>query len=1594
MAETVRIEIPIETIDNTESGLKSAENGLKRVDSAAKQTKSSVKSAEETVSKFDRRSQKTEKTLSNWMKQKYELVLEAKEKISPILSKIGTGLKSITKRAWNVTVKAIDKVTSPIRGIFRLLSNPLLQAGAILGVTIGLKDTIDTYANFEATMSKVKAISGATGEEFQKLTDKAKQMGASTKFTAQESAEAFTYMGMAGWKSKDMLDGIGGIMSLSAADGLDLATTSDIVTDALTAFGLQAKDSTHFADVLAKASTSANTNVSMMGETFKYVAPVAGSLGYSVEDTAVAIGLMANSGIKASQAGTQLRAAMANLAKPTDKQAAMMNKLGLSITKENGDMKSLMEVMKMLREKMKSLSDEEKQASIEALTGISAKQAAKEAMKGLSQEQIKNKTALELGLKAIKKYDVEQLNSALYKQYSKKELKDMTEEQKRNIVAMEQGKIAMEGLSKAEQTKAAATVFGKEAMSGWLAIINSSEEDFKKLTKEIYNADGAADEMAKTMLDNLQGSFKLLQSAVEGVKNQIGEGLAPYLRKFADWLTSKMPDMQKDVADFFESFDKKAESFMQTVNEMMNSDEWNHSDLFGKVHIAWDTLIAEPFSKWWDSTGKALFAEKANDIGKGIGSGLSNMLQVLLGIDLSTTLKEGESVGGAFAKGFVDGFDIQGLKSKFGEAVKGLFSNAASILPGGKEADLSSWFSAALIAKMGIPLVGMGMRGARLGKSIFGNTTIPYPENNGGTIVVPGIGRRLIGGFSIGEELAGTGLAKGTGLLGMLGKTGMALGSGATSSAGLVLAGGGAVAGGLASGATAISAGKDLYKSFKTDDKREAGVLRESAAWKGGGVVGGAITGATIASVIPIPVISQAIGGLIGAGVGGIAGWIKGDSVKKNYEKEVEEAHAAKEALKRIKEQEKYESEDLKKALLDDSVTNLEFAQMFQAKVEENYRRRFGDIKLSMQEVGELADKIVFDKQIKTVNQFEEATARAKDSTLNLQESMSTMQRLNWKAGIGVKLTDTEIEEYKMGIAEMVKSSKSLIEDKHYEAKMSFDLLVDKKTSKKMNSSLNKLYNGMQEEIDGLSKKLDKKMNIALEDGILTIDEEKEITNLQEQIANITDRINGNIMQSKTDAKFTALKIKYSGAELDADSFTDLQTELQKQIAALNQNYDESLEISISNLNLELAEKAITKTEYKDQLDDIIEGYKANIKELQVRVQDFQLEAIAESYSDKLDGILPEIKGTTVEKLKKALKEAIETGDDLTLWDSDNIIEWFGLKEIDRESQQKVAELMGQLFKTLPEIDYSLISSSFSENISESVLDGLNNIKLPEGPNLGTTICESITESLEGVDLLTTFSSVDMKLREGAKRTNFASVATNIGVGVGSAITGMDMSPILSAIKSLKDNTGASINSAFAAGFHTNTSVRIHPTYTIDSASPKFNFSVGGKPAKNANGNIIRSPLLSWVGEDGPEAIIPLGSKRRSRGLSLWEQAGEMLGVRKYAEEGIIHTPNEMNPMTESPMYDYLSNATYDAISNEDESVGAIITNTDEKKEVSNQFDIQINVNPVFEINGGSDDSKILNIIKSCVPNIADDIAGEIAEKLQGHFSNMPLREA
>lgn len=273
----------------------------------------------------------------------------------------------LTGRAFQESGRKIqaagDAMSSAGQKMTRTLTAPLVALGTA---------AVKIAADFDSQMSKVAAISGAAADEMQKLTDKARELGASTKFSATEVGQAYEYMAMAGWKTGDMLDGVAGLLDLAAASGEDLASVSDIVTDALTGFGKSAADAQHFADVMAAASSNANTNVAMMGETFKYVAPVAGALAYSIEDTALAVGLMANSGIKASQAGTSLRSILSRMASPAEATADAMAKIGVSLTDEEGNMKSMRQVIDDLRAGFSGLSETERAQVATAIAGKNA----------------------------------------------------------------------------------------------------------------------------------------------------------------------------------------------------------------------------------------------------------------------------------------------------------------------------------------------------------------------------------------------------------------------------------------------------------------------------------------------------------------------------------------------------------------------------------------------------------------------------------------------------------------------------------------------------------------------------------------------------------------------------------------------------------------------------------------------------------------------------------------------------------------------------------------------------------------------------------------------------------------------------------------------------------------------------------------------------------------------------------------------------------------------------------------------------------------------------------------------------------------------
>lgn len=346
----------------------------------------------------------------------------------------------------NTALSKIDVASQKMEAV----GNSIAGAGKkMMGVTtviggVGVA-AVKTAADFDSAMSQVDAVSGATGKDFDALRNKAREMGAKTKFSATEAAEAMNYMAMAGWKTEDMLSGIEGIMNLAAASGEDLATTSDIVTDALTAFGLSAKDSGHFADILAAASSNANTNVSMMGETFKYCAPIAGALGFSAEDTAEAIGLMANAGIKSSQAGTALRTIMNNLAGDVKISGKAIGDVTIATTNADGSMRDLSDILADCRSAFGSLTESEKAQAAESLVD-------------------------------------------------------------------------------------------KNAMSGFLALMNAGEGDIEKLSSAIENCDGSAEKMAMTMQDNLTGQITILKSQLQELAISFGDILMPAIRSIVSKL--------------------------------------------------------------------------------------------------------------------------------------------------------------------------------------------------------------------------------------------------------------------------------------------------------------------------------------------------------------------------------------------------------------------------------------------------------------------------------------------------------------------------------------------------------------------------------------------------------------------------------------------------------------------------------------------------------------------------------------------------------------------------------------------------------------------------------------------------------------------------------------------------------------------------------------------------------------------------------------------------------------------------------------------------------------------------------------------------
>lgn len=1581
MAETIRIEIPVDVVDNTGSGtssvtrnltameraferadraaqrfqrrsgvaaeieigaddnatpvLSTVENATEQIDGETAQVEvaaddsatQTVNAASDAVENFDGTSGDAEigaddsatpvvsaasDAVENFDGMSGDAEIGASDEATPVIRAAQDAAESWGGSVFNATIGVIDAATAPISALASAAKNPVVQGASLIGASFGVAESVNSFQDFEAMMSQVKAISGATGQAFDDLTAKAQEMGATTKFTATESAEAFNYMAMAGWKPQQMIDGISGIMSLAAASGEDLGTTSDIVTDALTAFGLQAGDAGHFADVLAQASANANTNVSMLGESFKYVAPVAGAMNYSVEDTSLALGLMANASIKGSMAGTALKTSLANMAAPTDSMAAAMDKYGISLTDSEGNMKSLRGVIDNLRG-------------------------------------------------------------------------------------------SLGGLSETEQTAAASTIFGKEAMAGMLAIINASEEDYNKLSTAIGNSKDAAEGMADTMLDNLKGSFTLMQSAIEGTENAFGKRLSPYLRGIAGGITDMMPEITDGINAVMDVVDDKIAGVKRKITDMTSSDEWKNADLFGKIDIAWDSIIAKPFGNWVSGDGAQL-----------ISSGLGT-----------------------------------------------LFSSAAAILPGGEKAGLTSWLSAGVLAKGAVAIAQKGKSVVEtlspIGDAIS-NITEAAGSANDVMDFASNLGSMIPMGAKVGLAAAGITAA----IIGIklaidkynqtqlensleehFGKIKLSADEVKDAAAGILnqkyltnveLA--------LNEVQNADNLRAEAQKALESNDvlefKSRVGITltadeQQEYTDNINTFVESKISeleSRTFAAHIHVQTY------LAGTEDGqtlaqNIKEWARADNLElsdlsSQLSQKVSEA--LKDGIVDVNEEEAISA-------LQEKMNNIT-ARWKEAEAQAQWdwiNQKYGQLSAADLESGSFTD--LMDEMR---SQRETAMESIKADTTQWYSELEAMKDYG-------RITPEQYESYKeqtgwyvrgqqgSELAKSLELGSNTLNDTYSEKITGNIQTITETAQNALKNAESNLQNGSIDQIgnvfNGMLASVDNGKGFF---GIGADADQRALNELYQSMAPDVSQMGSLIDQYREAGQAVpkSLMEGYKEAIEVGAAAGDVDAAWQNYANQIMEHGSEELKSALtdpnnpmySTLQEQMPEglrTAIERATAETTTDEItLEGLKASVD----GDVDIDKDAWVSALNEKLGDL-----ATTEEVTADSIKIKVEQGD--CLWEIGNAlgIDWQTIAEQNGIESPYVIHPDQELT-----ISMDTITAEMDGDKAQAAIEQAMSALDAEGAEMSVT-AEGVKVDLANVEVDSDVAAAQIEaalgMESGTLAANDITVTSGATVTIPQELVNVDTSGIQSATESqtetepVEADTTANVNvtdattdasgakeqaqsevestfsesmptdghtdvtldqtnnaaevysevagevqSTFSNPIPASCTVNVTLDWHITNPSAGITTSGSGSSVKasiagNAKGSIVTGPLLSWVGEDGPEAIIPLGSKRRDRGMDLWLQAGRALGVKEYADGGMIG---------DVPLSGGSS----------DSSSGSSGNNGDKGQ-------IVVNMNPVFNINGeGGNDT--VNSIKEKLKELINEMSGELASRLLESYANMP----
>lgn len=1581
MAETIRIEIPVNVVDNTGSGtssvtrnltameraferadraaqrfqrrsgvaaeieigaddnatpvLSAVENATEQIDGETAQVEVSaddsatqiVNSASNAVENFDGQSGDAEigaddsatpvvsaasDAVENFDGMSGDAEIGASDEATPVIRAAQDAAESWGGSVFNATIGVIDAATAPISALASAAKNPVVQGASLIGASFGVAESVNSFQDFEAMMSQVKAISGATGQAFDDLTAKAQEMGATTKFTATESAEAFNYMAMAGWKPQQMIDGISGIMSLAAASGEDLGTTSDIVTDAITAFGLTAGDAGHFADVLAQASANANTDVSMLGESFKYVAPVAGAMKYSIEDTSLALGLMASANVKGSMSGTALKTSIANMVKPTNDMAEAMDKYGISITDGEGNLKSLKGVIDNVRG-------------------------------------------------------------------------------------------SLGGLSRDEQTAVASTIFGKEAMAGMLAIVNASEEDYNKLSNAIYNANDAAEDMADTMLDNLKGSFTLMQSAIEGTENAFGKRLSPYLRGIAGGITDMMPEITDGINAVMDVVDDKIAGVKRKITDMTGSDEWKNADLFGKIDIAWDSIIAKPFGNWASGDGAQL-----------ISSGLGT-----------------------------------------------LFSSAAAILPGGEKAGLTSWLSAGILAKGAATVAQKGKSIVEtlspIGDAI-GNITEAAGNANDVMDFVGNLSSMIPVGAKVGLAAAGITAA----IIGIklaidkynqtqlensleehFGKIKLSADEVKDAAAGILnqkyltnveLA--------LNEVQNADNLRAEAQKALESNDvlefKSRVGITltadeQQEYTDNINTFVESKISeleSRTFAAHIHVQTY--------------LAGTEDGQTLAQNIK---EWARADNLELSDLSSQLSQKvSEALKDGIIDvneeEAISALQekmnsiTARWKEAEAQAQWdwiNQKYGHLSAADLESGSFTD--LMDEMR---SQRETAMESIKADTTQWYSELEAMKDYG-------RITPEQYESYKEQTGWYVRGQEGSELSKSLE--LGSNTLNDT-YGEKITGNIQTLTENTQNALKSAETSLQSEsygmIAGTFEDAFKSMDDgsgffgfgananQRALNELYQSMAPDVSRM-GNLIDQYREAGQAvpkslmegykeAIEVGAAAGDVDAAWQNYANQILESGSEEMKSVLTDPSNPAYKDLHEQLPDElrtAIDRAAAETTTDEItLEGLRAAV--------DGDVDIDKDSWVSALNEKLGDL-ATTEEVTADSIKIKVEQGD--CLWEIGNAlgIDWQTIAEqngiespyvihpdqeltismdtitaeMDGDKAQAAIEQAmsaldaegAEMSVTAEGVKVDLANVEVDSDVAAAQIESAlgmesgtlaaNGIEIQAGATVtipqelvqvDTSGIQSATEAQTETEPVETDTSANVNITEattdasGAKEQAQSEVESTFSESMpadGHTDVTLDQTNNAAEVYS---EVASEVQSTFSNPIAASCTVNVTLDWHITNPSAGITTSGSGSSvtasiAGNAEGSIVTGPLLSWVGEDGPEAIIPLGSKRRDRGMDLWLQAGRALGVKEYADGGMIG---------DVP----LSGGSSDSTSGDSSGSG-------------DKGQVVINMNPVFNINGNSGNDTV-NTIKEKLKELINEMSGELATRLLESYANMP----